>query len=103
MSLRSSPSFARGGILYDPDGTTNDVPPYGWRCFHCAEHFGPDEFYAARRHFGARTVEPPLCQLAVEAGRKIVAWYDEMACFHCDPRDRPPEIDAAMRLFRSRA
>lgn len=100
MSHRSSPSFANGGILYDPEGTTNDVPAYGWRCFHCGEHFRPDQWLAARHHFGKRTAEPPICQRALEAGRTVVAWYDALPRFNLDPRDRPPAIDAAMRVFR---
>jgi hypothetical protein len=103
MSYRSSPSFADGGILYDPDGLTNDVPAYGWRCFHCGEHFMPKEWLKARQHFGARTVEPPICQRALEAGRRVIEWYDSMKRFHSDPRERPPEIDRAMRLFRNSA
>lgn len=67
MSYRSSPSFAQGGILHDPEGLTNDVPPWGWRCFHCGEHFKPAEWLAARRHFGKRADKPAACQLEAAA------------------------------------
>jgi hypothetical protein len=100
VSYRASPSYALGGILYDPEGLTNDVPAYGWRCFHCGEHFRPDQWLEARHHFGKCTVEPPLCQRALRYGREIVAWIDGLPSFVMDKRERPVPIDQAMRIFR---
>jgi len=59
MSYRSSPSFAVGGISYDPETKSFAAPPFGWRCFHCNEHFTTRR--SARRHFGERPEQPALC------------------------------------------
>lgn len=64
MSYRASPSYALGGILWDPETDTNDVPPWGWRCFHCGEHFPPEQWLQARQHFGKTSTKPPACQVA---------------------------------------
>ncbi|HEX5213296.1 MAG TPA: hypothetical protein VFW22_16345 [Pseudolabrys sp.] len=58
-SSRSSPAFAIGGINYDPARHVHDVPPYGWRCFHCNEHF--TTIRDARLHFGADPDAAPAC------------------------------------------
>jgi hypothetical protein len=68
MSYRSSPSYSVGGISYDPETQSFLIPPWGWRCFHCNEHF--DSVNAARRHFGPTPVDTPACQTFEEAWAK---------------------------------
>lgn len=59
MTQRSSPSFAVGGVNYDPVTETFWPPPWGWSCFHCNAHFtNPVQ---ARWHFGARPTAKPKC------------------------------------------
>jgi hypothetical protein len=69
MSRATSPSFAIGGVSW-LDGDASIVPPTGWRCFQCGEHFW--HFGAALRHFGKPKLKrDPLC---VIQARAALAW-----------------------------
>lgn len=54
MTYRSTPSFAVGGVAWldhtDDFSSIYDIPPCGWRCFHCNEHFTDPK--KALIHFG---------------------------------------------------
>lgn len=65
MSRRSSPSFAAGGVndcAWDSD-YIYPPPRFGWRCFHCNEHFQVHEVREAQRHFGLTPKDIPMCQM----------------------------------------
>lgn len=62
----SSPAFAIGGVNHDPATETFDVPPFGWRCFHCNDHF--TSVREARLHFGADPfLNAAACQIKAGA------------------------------------
>lgn len=62
MSYRSTPSFTKGGLEFDPETNTFDVGTIPWRCFHCNEIF--TSVRAARRHFGKTPDQTTECQNA---------------------------------------
>ena len=68
MSRAASPSFAVGGVSWI-DGDATIVPPTGWRCFQCNEHFW--HYAAARHHFGLPLWKrDPLCVMLAKREAK---------------------------------
>lgn len=67
---RSSPSFALGGLVNDPQTNTYTFPPWGWTCFHCGENFRT--IGTARDHFGMDQSYDPACRIKLGQERLLV-------------------------------